>query len=160
MGHHLPRIAVICLPAVLAAQTSPDIGLTMDSPTALLGQICGPVPCQPFAAGTVAVGSTRVLTHSSAPWSPFALALGMPTALCVQVPGVANTLLLGQPIAVIAIGTTGPPVPAGLCGRGVANVPFAVPPNAPRGFAFHLQSVGVAWSGALAFGPTLAAATI
>ncbi len=148
--------------ASLAAQTTSDIGLTIDSGglTVLYGQICGPVPCQPLPGPTIAAGTTRYVTQNAAAWSPFALALGAPpTSGCLQFAGIANGLLLDAPIVLFAVGVTGPPVPVafGLCPRGVATVPLVVPIGAPSGFHFVLQSIGIDWSGQLGFSNGIAA---
>jgi hypothetical protein len=138
---------------------SDDVALTVDGPAGtFFGQFCGPVPCQPMPGPAIAVGSTRFVTHNAAASTPFAIAIGTPVAVCIQVPGIANGLLLAAPAFTLAIGVTGPPVP-GPCPRGVATVPLAVPAAAPPGLAFHLQSIGVSWSGQLAFSEALAATT-
>ncbi len=148
--------------AVAPAQISNDIGLTLDSGglTVLFGQFCGPVPCAPFAGGTIAVGSTRVVSHGAAALTPFALAVSLPSTNCAQIPGIANMLQLDLGAQILATGVTGPPVPAAFCPRGVANVQLTVPPSIPPGIAFVLQSIGVTWSGSFAFGPAIAAVTV
>jgi hypothetical protein len=154
----LPAVLLLAV-ASLSAQTTNDIGLTMGT-TTLFGQFCGPVPCQPMPGPTIVRGTSAAVTQNAAPHTPFAIAIGLPMSGCTPIPGIANALELGQPIAVIAVGVTGPPVPAVLrCPRGVATVQLNVPANAPAGFAFVLQSVGVDWSGQLGFSNGLAAVT-
>ena len=147
--------------ASLAAQSTNDIGLTVDGGGLAVsyGQVCGPVPCQPLAGPTIVPGTTRYVTQNAAPWSPYAIAIGAPpTNGCVPIPGIANGLLLEAPIVIFAGGVTGPPVPVfGLCPRGVATVLLVVPVGTPSGFAFVLQSVGVDWAGQLGFSNGIAA---
>jgi hypothetical protein len=146
--------------AHLAAQTTNDIGITMGT-TTLFGQFCGPVPCTPMPGPTIARGTSAAVTQNAAPNTPFAMAIGAPATGCLPIPGIANGLLMVPPLAVFAIGVTGGPVPVafGLCPRGVATVQLAVPANAPAGFAFALQSVGVDWIGQLGFSNAIACVT-
>src|SRR5580765_910008 len=150
----------ILFAAQLAAQTTNDIGITMGTNT-LFGQFCGPVPCQPMPGPAIVRGTSASVTQNSAPFAPFVIAIGLPAASCTPIPGIANALELGQPIAVFAIGVTGPPVPVALnrCPRGVATVQLSVPANAPAAFAFVLQSVGVDWNSQLGFSNGLACVT-
>lgn len=154
-------LATVLFTAVLTAQTTVDIGLTIDSGalTVMYGQICGPVACQPLPGPTIVAGTTRTLGQNAAPWTPFAIAVGLPMSGCTPVAGIANALLLGPPIIIFAVGVTGPPVPTifGGCPRGVASVSLTVPPGAPSGLVFVLQSVGVDWSGQLGFSDGIAA---
>ncbi|HEX5052521.1 MAG TPA: hypothetical protein VFZ65_12160 [Planctomycetota bacterium] len=147
--------------AALAQTTSEDVGLTLGGPSinTPIGQICGPVPCQPLPGGGITRGATYYLTQNAAAFSPYAMAIGTPTSTCMQIPGIANGLLLGTPTTIFAAGVTGPPVPVFLCPRGVDTVQFVIPTSVPAGIGFHLQSVGVSWSGELAFSPAIAAVT-
>jgi len=156
--HHLLAMFSL-LAAIAVAQSSPDVGLTLGGGNVSAGQICGPVSCQPLPSVALARGITYSVQQNSRPTSPFVIGIGMPMNTCVPFPGIANGLLLGSPAAVLAVGVTGPPVPAPLCPRGVATVQFPVPATAPVAFAFHLQSVGVTWTNQLAFSPAIAAIT-
>jgi len=154
----LPAVLLLAV-ASLSAQTTNDIGITMGTNT-LFGQFCGPVPCQPMPGPTIVRGTSAAVTQNAAPFTPFAIAIGLPVSTCTPIPGIANALVLGQPIAVLAVGVTGPPVPAVLrCPRGVFTVQLNVPANAPTGFAFVVQSVGVDWTGQLGFSNGLACVT-
>ena len=155
-------IAALSLAASGVAQTtSDDVGLTLGgaSITTSIGQICGPVPCQALPGTGLSGGTTYYLVQDAAAFAPFAIAFGAPTTQCVTVPGIANALTLGTPLAIFAGGVTGPPVPVFPCPRGVATVPFTLPPNTPVGIAFHVQSVSVDWAGQLAFSPAIALVT-
>jgi hypothetical protein len=144
------------LVAPYAAAQATDVGLTMDGGllTVIYGQSCGPVPCTPFTAGPIGIGQPRNLIHFGAPQSLYAIAVGLPTP-CVVIPGFDNALQLNGPIILDSGITTSPPFVPLPCNQGIANFSLVLPPNAPIGLQFHIQSLGVSLGGAFAFGPTI-----
>ncbi|MFN3244500.1 MAG: hypothetical protein ACE37K_23540 [Planctomycetota bacterium] len=153
-------VAAVALSSFTAAQTQ-DVGLTMDGGllTVIYGQDCGPVACTPFTAGPVGVGTTRSVTHYSAPQTLYAVALGFPGA-CVQVPGFDNSLLLQSPVVIGWGLTSAPPFVPLPCQQGFASASFSIPSTAPTGVVFRIQSFGESLSGGFAFGPALETTTI
>ena len=140
-----------------------DIGLTMDGGvlTVIYGQDCGPVGCQIFPGGIVGAGESRTLVHYSNHSSLFAIAIGLPGP-CTPLPGIENPLLLSSPVILeFSITTTPPFVPLPCNGnQGVGQATLSIPPGAPPGFVFRLQSLGISpSSGNLALGPTIEAIT-
>lgn len=145
-------------PALAQAQ---DIGLTMDAGllTVIYGQDCGPLACTPFVAGPTAAGSTRTVTHLSAPQTLYAVAIGLPGP-CLAVPGFDNSLLLSNPI-VVGWGLTSAPPFVGLpCQQGLANAQISIPAGTPAGIVFRVQSFGQSLAGQFAFGPALESITL
>lgn len=153
-----PLLSLLAFPllASLATAQATDVGLTMDGGmlTVIYGQDCGPVPCTPFTAGPIGIGQPRNLVHYGAPQTLYAIAVGLPTP-CVAIPGFDNALQLFDPIIVDAGLTTSPPFVPLPCPQGIANYQLVVPPIAPIGLVFHIQSLGVSNSGVFAFGPTI-----
>jgi len=159
--NRLTTVALTALLSPFAVAQTQDVGLTMDGGllTVIYGQDCGPVACTPFFAGPVGVGTTRTVTHYSAPVTLYAVALGFP-GTCAQVPGFDNSLLLQSPV-VIGWGLTSAPPFNGLpCQQGLATASFTIPGGAPSGVAFRIQSFGESLSGGFAFGPALEATTL
>lgn len=150
----------LALSSFAFAQTQ-DVGLTMDGGllTVIYGQDCGPVGCTPMVAGPVGVGTTRSVTHYSAPQTLYAVAIGFPGS-CVQVPGFDNSLLLQSPVVVGWGLTSAPPFVALPCQQGLATASFTIPAGAPAGVAFRIQSLGESLAGGFAFGPALEAVTL
>ncbi|HZN38732.1 MAG TPA: hypothetical protein VFD82_08005 [Planctomycetota bacterium] len=135
-----------------------EVGLTMDGGvlTVIYGQVCGPVTCQPFPGGTVGPGQTRLLVHYSNPTSLYIIAIGL-QGPCLPVPGFGNVLLLDSPV-ILSFGVTSTPpfVPTG-CNQGMDSYTLSIPPSAPLGFQFRVQSLGFSNFGVLAFGPAIEA---
>jgi hypothetical protein len=155
MRHALASLLALTLAPFAAAQAT-DVGLTMDGGvlTVIYGQDCGPVPCTPFVAGPIGIGQPRNLIHYGAPQTLYAIAVGLPVP-CVPIPGFDNALQLWDPIILDFGITTSPPFVPLPCPQGIANFQLVVPPSAPLGLTFHIQSLGVSNSGAFAFGPTI-----
>jgi hypothetical protein len=155
MKRSLAPLFALALAPIAAAQAT-DVGLTMDGGmlTVIYGQSCGPVPCTPFQAGPIGIGQPRNLIHYGAPQTLYAIAVGLPMP-CVAIPGIDNALQLNGPIILDSGITTSPPFVPLPCNQGVANYSLIVPPVAPIGLQFHIQSIGVSINGMLAFGPTI-----
>jgi hypothetical protein len=149
-------VLLLCVPA--AAQVT-DVGLTMfgATNTSLAGQACGPVPCGPFAAGTMRPGETRTVVHHAAASTPYVLAIGFPGP-CFPFPGIANDVQLALPPVTLAVGATAAQgFSTAVCRQTQARYQLTLPAGAPSGIVFRLQSLGVSNSGALAFGPAIEA---
>ncbi len=162
MKKTLPSL-ILFLALVVPATAQQDIGLTMAGGgflTVLYGQDCGPVSCQPMVGSVVGVGTSRNIMHFSAPSTLYVIAFGTPGP-CVSVPGFGNSLLLSN-VFVLDVGlTSAPPFVPLPCQQGSAGTTLTIPANAPTGFVFRLQSMGVSPStGAFAFGPAIEATTI
>jgi hypothetical protein len=149
------------LPVLLASALAPaqvqDVGLRFDAGmlTVILGQDCGPVTCSPLQVGGLLRGSTRILTHFSAPQTPYLLGVSVPGP-CVVVPGIANVLLLGPGLEVLAFGlTSSPPFVPTACDQGIDIFAVNVPATLPQGLQVRFQSLGMSVSGVPAFGPAL-----
>jgi hypothetical protein len=155
MTRSLASLFALALAPFAAAQAT-DVGLTMDGGmlTVIYGQSCGVVACTPMVAGPIGIGQPRNLVHFGAPQSLYAIAVGLPTP-CVVIPGFDNALQLNGPIILDSGITTSPPFVPLPCNQGIANYSLVLPPNAPIGLTFHIQSLGVSISGAFAFGPTI-----
>ena len=151
----------VSLAAAGAAAQAQDVGLYLDGGvlTVLYGQECGPVGCTPFSGSGVAAGESRSLHHFSAPASLYVIAIGGPGP-CVAVPGIDNVLLLDSPL-VLGFGlTSAPPFAPTQCQQGLAGETLTIPPSAPPGIVFRVQSLGISNSGAWAFGPAIEATTV
>jgi hypothetical protein len=136
-----------------------DVGLTLGLNAGgisggLFGQACGLVTCGPLPGGTMAAGSSAAVAHHGAPNSPFALVIGLPGP-CFQFPGIANDVMLSLPPVTLAVGATSAAPSTSLCQQGQARFVLQLPPTAPSGVVFRLQSLGVSNSGALAFSPAI-----
>jgi hypothetical protein len=156
MNPALPLFLAGALVSSQALAQTTDVGLTMDGGmlTVLYGQACGPVGCQPFPGGAVGQGQTRTLIHYGAPVSLYVIAAGLP-APCAAIPGIDNVLMLANPI-VLGFGlTSAPPFVPTPCQQGLAHQQLVIPPTAPIGVTFRLQSLGFGNSGALALGPAI-----
>jgi hypothetical protein len=153
-------VAAIALTGSCRAQAQ-DVGLWMSGGflTVIWGQDCGPVGCAPLFGSFVGRGETRSLTHLSAPQSLYAVAIGFPGP-CLAIPGIDNALLLGSPVILGAGVTTSPPFVPTPCQQGLASESFTIPPNAPAGVVFRVQSFGLSNSGVWAFGPAIEATTV
>jgi len=148
----------IARPALAQAQ---DIGLTMEpgALTVIYGQVCGPLGCTPFVVGPVGAGTSRSVTHYSAPQTLYAVAIGTPGP-CLAVPGFDNSLLMQNPI-VIGWGLTSAPPFVGLpCQQGLASELVTIPAGVPAGIVFRVQSFGQSLNGNFGFGPALESITI
>jgi hypothetical protein len=152
--------SLIALLAGTAAAQTNDVGLTMSGGVlpVIYGQVCGPVGCLPFPGGSVAPGQSRSLTIYGRPASLFAVAIGLPGQLCLPIPGIDNLLLLDiNSLVVLSAGLTSSYLPLP-CFQGLAPASFTLPPNAPIGVVFRLQSFGQStFGGGFAFGPTIEA---
>jgi hypothetical protein len=146
-------LAVAFALASAPAQTAADVGLTLQNGplattvTAVAGQVCGAFTCTPFPLLTPSTAASLVRTvriYGDAN-SLFVLAMSTgPTAQpCVPIPGIANALILGQPMAVVAFGVTGPflPTPSIACQQGVATLQLQLPPVSPAVIPFVLQAL-------------------
>lgn len=142
--------------------TVPDVGLTMSGGFPLpvtVGQECGPFVCAPIPSAPISRGGARTMTHYAAPNTLFAMGVGTVPLFCVPVAGIANDLMLGNPILTIGVGYTSALNPATPCFQGTGQVVLNVPAGAPIGIAFNVQSVGFSPStGLLAFSPAIASA--
>jgi hypothetical protein len=155
----LTSFAALAFAIDRAPAQAQDVGLTMDGGilTVIYGQDCGPVTCTPMIGGAVGQGQSRTLVHYSEPQSLYAIAIGFPGP-CVAIPGFDNALLLSSPL-ILGFGlTSSPPFVPLPCQQGIANESFTIPPNAPIGVVFRVQSLGVSpSSGVLAFSPAIEA---
>ena len=155
--------AAVAFAAALHSQTTAvnDVGLTIGDPntSVSVGQACGPVACTPLLGGTMAGGSTRTVLHHAAPNSPFVLAIGLPGP-CLQIPGLANSLLLLPLPVTLTVGIVSSPSLTANCHQGTGRFSLTLPAGAPSGVVFRLQSIGVSNSGAVAFGPAIEAQTL
>ena len=158
----LPLTALFLAGAASAqVGTVPDVGLTMSGGLlpVTAGQECGPFVCAPLPAPPISRGGARTMTHFGAPNSFFAIAVGTVPLSCVPVGGIANDLMLGNPIITIGVGFTGPLLASTPCGQGTGQAVLNVPPGAPIGATFNVQSLGFSPSTRLAaFSPAIAAA--
>lgn len=153
-------LAGVALLGSATAQAT-DIGLTMSGGmlTVIYGQDCGPVTCTPFVGGPVGLGQSRSVVHYSAPATLYAVAIGFPGA-CLSIPGIDNVLLLSSPVILGASLTSAPPFVPTPCQQGVASESFTIPPTAPVGVVFRVQSFGLSNSGVWAFGPAIEMTTV
>ncbi|MCA8974415.1 MAG: hypothetical protein KDC98_06820 [Planctomycetes bacterium] len=146
--HRFVLAAALSAPALLA-QTAADVGLTMSGGvlTVIYGQNCGTFTCQPFVAGTTAAGQPYDVSVWGAPNQPFVLAADLPTgAPCIQIAGVANSLLLqNQPIT-LATGMIGSGSAIGVCNQGRARYALQFPAGTPVGVQYLLQGVAMSAS--------------
>jgi hypothetical protein len=149
---------MLLLPALaagLAAQSTGsvnDVGLTIDGGTTgngSFGQACGPFSCTPATASAVLAGSTRQVTHWGAESTPFVVAISLlPAApMCLPFPGIGNVLELDLLPVTLAVGVTAT-VDASTfaCPVTPGRTVLAMPPTAPPGIAFRLQSIGISFS--------------
>lgn len=145
--HLLPRLAAaLGVATILAAQgtstPATDVGITLDGGllTVLYGQNCGAFSCTPLYGGPIAAGQPRQVAVYGDAGQLFVLAAALQpaTAPCTNVPGLANALLLQQPV-VLALGVT-TAWPAS-CPAGRAVCPLVFPPGVPSGVQFTLQGL-------------------
>lgn len=165
---HLPqrgttlRIAsLVSLLAGTAVAQATGVGLTMIGgvPAAMHGQMCGPVNCFPLPGGAVAPGQGCSLTIFAQPNSLCAVAIGLPGQFCLPTPGIDNFLTLDiNSLVVLHTGLTGSQLLV-QCSQplGIASASFTLPPSAPIGVVFRVQSFGQVLGGGFAFGPTIQA---
>lgn len=147
--------------APLAAQGPVnDVGLALSvgPPTAVVGQVCGPVTCQPFAT-TAGRGQVLTFVHYSAPISPFALAIGL-QGPCRQIPGIGNPLLLAAPVTLQVGLTSNTPTIRTICDQGLAVEVLTVPASIPPGLVVRVQSLGTSNAGPVGFGPAIEVTTL
>jgi hypothetical protein len=139
--------------------TVPDVGLTMSGgfPVPVtVGQECGPFVCAPLPAAPINRGGARTMTHFGAPNSFFAIGVGTVPLFCVPVAGIANDLMLGNPILTIGVGFTSGRLASTPCAQGTGQLVLRVPPGTPFGITFNVQSLGFSTStGLAAFSPAI-----
>jgi len=96
------------------------------------------------------------MTHFGAPNSFFAIGVGTVPLFCVPVAGIANDLLLGNPILTIGVGFTSNRLASTPCAQGTGQFVLRVPPGTPIGITFNVQSLGFSTStGLAAFSPAI-----
>ncbi len=161
--HRGPRgplvlIAALGLAPPATGQSVPEIGLVTAPrflPT-LHGSFCGPLSCTPHGF-ELRPGGSHILSHFGAPGSLFCLMVGQ-RVTCTTIRGIGNALTIADPIA-LAAGSTGATAVGIPCGLGPAPVTIAVPAGLPPGTVLRFQAIGIAGTGAVAFGPTLEGST-
>ena len=157
----IPALVALVLAAGASAQigTVPDVGLTMSGGFPLpvtVGQECGPFVCVPLPAAPINRGGARTITHFGAPNTFFAIAVGSVPLFCIPVGGIANDLMLGNPILTIGVGFTSGLNASTPCFQGTGQVVLHVPPGTPIGITFNVQSLGFSTStGLAAFSPAI-----
>jgi len=123
------------------AQTPSQVGLTISSFGAVIGNICSPFQCT-FVRGTVSTNARLTLTAYGPPSTPYAVGVALPANSCIRVAGIGNGLLLASPIITHLVGMIGGPNPALPCRQGLEATPLSIP-AALSGFSFAMQSVGL-----------------
>lgn len=166
----VPTFALLLtLSAALGAQTNTrtaqDVGLTLAYGTltqanAVVGQACGAFTCVPFSAPlSPAASNLRTVNVYGDANSLYVLMMSFASAAtpCAAIPGIANSLILGQPAATLAIGVTGPYLPSTTvaCRQGVASIPLSLPVRPTAVPTYTLQALTFSFA---AQGPALTVA--
>jgi hypothetical protein len=145
---------LFALAAALPAQATVNVGLQMVA-SGIVGQQCGPLACAPFPGGTVALLQQRTFVHWSVPYTPYLIAIGLPGP-CMQVPGIANSLLLAPAsVVLLSVGATGGPPLNAWCLQGQGRYTLTFPASAPLPITFRIQSVGMTTNAMVGLGPAI-----
>lgn len=148
----LAALSAATVPAQIG--TVPDVGLTMTGGLLPVtsGLACGPFACVAHPAPAIPRGQARNITHFGAPQSLYAIGVGLPPFACIPWSGIANYLMLGNPVITMSVGVTGPRLLSTPCAQGTAAIVLLVPAAAPPGLLFNIQSLGISpASGQVAF---------
>jgi len=127
--------------ARLEAQVRPGVfGYQVTSSTGVAGEFCHVVDCTPRAS-TCTVGETLTLRVNAPFNNLFAIGASFSATSCLQVPGIANALVIDLPVVTLAVGVVSTPSPVLACWGGTVAVPMQIPAGVPHGLSFATQAL-------------------
>ena len=141
-------VSLILLASLLGASTvqaqiRPGVfGFTVTGVHGSAGEFCWTFDCVPRQARADR-GETLDLVVR-APWSaPYAIGISPGAGRCLQLPFIANQLVLDSPVFVAALGLLSQPSSIRACYGGFQQLQLRIPYFLPPGFQFALQAVAV-----------------
>ncbi|MCC6672678.1 MAG: hypothetical protein IT458_16560 [Planctomycetes bacterium] len=133
-------LAGVCVPEALA-QVRPGIyGYLVRGQAGQAGEFCHVFDCTPRALAVVA-GETLTLTVNAPRQAVFGIAVAPSASGCIQIPGLANALVLDAPFFTLALGVVSQQSPVRACWDGRQDLSLPLPPTLPTGFQFATQAV-------------------
>lgn len=133
--------------AIAQTRTEANIGLALQAAPNLrpFGISCGPFSCLPDQ-GFVFAGTRAQITAHGFPGTRYFIAISAARNGCRPIAGIANSLVLTQPLRIIAIGRIPqvlplPPWPPRECPQGLATIGLNIPAGLPLGMQLLIQSL-------------------
>jgi hypothetical protein len=148
MRHRVPLLpSVIAVAAAVATSAAPAqialdrFGFQVTGQNGTAGEFCWVVDCTPRPLAVLA-GETLTLRVNAPFQQLFAIGGALGTAPCVQIPGIANALLLDPAsLVILASGLVSQPSPILSCWGGFELVQLPLPAGQPPGFSFVSQAI-------------------
>ena len=132
--------ALLFVSSVSAQYGIGAVGLHWNGSTSQGGTFCWGFSCTPDPV-TVLPGETVVLTVRGEWNQPYVLAFSLGPDRCLAVPGLLNSLVLGDPINLLFSGSLSQPSPILACPPGYDTLSITFPLSTPPGLAFTLQAL-------------------